>query len=335
MLGKLFISLVCVSMLLQVLVSCDILASPGDQGNPADQEDVRGQGAEENASGDDLADPDDPGNDENPDSEDGQDAGDDSDDEEDSEEGEGAGDQPDPGEDEEEDESVLNGAAAVLAFLDGQEQNTPENPYGIKVRNIKLSGTGAGNALKGLYFALSRYVDLDLGRSYGENFANITAETARNKNKITGIILPPELRTINVNAFIGCTELVSADLSGVATISGGAFNGCVKLATLVTDQVSELKDASASGKQGVFGGCVSLVSVSLPRVALIGNKAFAGCENLASLALGETPPTLGKDVFAAGKPEAIYVPASSVDTYKNTTVTGWTDELKAKVQSAP
>jgi hypothetical protein len=373
MFRKLLVSCVCVSVLLPVFASCDNPADFSIQENRTGQEDTGSQGSDQKTSDTGQSDPDDPVIGNNPEdigedsgADDDRDEGKDPDNAEDPEDRDvsGDGDQPDVGDGSEDDEgsgageneSALIGAEAVQAYLDGQEQNTAENPYSIEVKGIKLSGTGAGNALKGLYFALTRYAALDLGKSYGENFANVAPATALNKDKITGIILPPGLHTINVNAFVGCTELVSADLSGTTTISGGAFNGCVKLETLVMDEVSELKDASSSGK-GVFYNCASLVSVSLPRAAKIGikafdsceslatvyapqathigDKAFAGCNNLEHITLGETPPAVGKNVFAAGKPEAIYVPASAVDTYKNTAVAGWTDDLKAKVQPAP
>jgi hypothetical protein len=83
--------------------------------------------------------------------------------------------------------------------------------------------------------------------------------------------------------------------------------------------------------------------VHAPKAEMIGDKAFAGCKNLESLTLGETPPELGEDVFARNKagqllaPQGIYVPKQAFDTYMNihTETTNWTDDLKAKVASLP
>jgi hypothetical protein len=261
----------------------------------------------------------------------------------------GAGNSPESG-------VALTGAAALQEYLDGQAENTAANPYRIRLAGINLASKAAGNTLKGFYLALSRYAALDLSGSYGEKYINIDLETIPNKGKITEIILPPGLHTVEKNAFAKCAELVSADLSKATTLEHGVFSRCVKLETLVMDEVREIEYTSDSA-EGAFHNCDSLVSVSLPKVvnigkktfnscdalatvyapqaAIIGDSAFAGCKNLAYLYLGETPPELGEAVFAKGKPEIIYVPSSSINTYKNTSVKGWTDDLKAKAQALP
>jgi hypothetical protein len=264
----------------------------------------------------------------------------------------GAGAPPDSGQ---EGEITVTGSAALQERLNGLEDNTPATPYRVKVEGFNLANARAGDSLRTLYTALSRYVIFDFSDSYGETFANASIDSNPNKANITGIILPPGLRTIETNAFDRCINLVSADLSGVATINRGAFSRCEKLETLLTEEVTEIADA-VSGN-GAFHNCISLVSVSLPKAVkigiktfnscdslstvyapkatVIGEKAFAGCKNLKHIVLGETPPELGDSVFASKKPEAIYVPASAVNTYKNTDVTGWTEALKAKVQAMP
>jgi hypothetical protein len=251
---------------------------------------------------------------------------------------------------------ALTGVAALQEYLDGQEDNTATNPYRIKLAGINLASKAAGNALKGLYAALSRYVVLDLTGSYGEEYPNISIDTAPNKGKITEILLPPGLKTIGKNAFEKCSELVLADLGGATTLEHGAFSRCVKLETLIMEEARKI-DYTSDSADGTFHNCDSLTSVFLPKVveigkkafnscdslttvyapqaAVIGDSAFAGCKQLAYLTLGETPPELGDSVFVKNKPEVIYVPSSSVATYNNTDAPGWTDALKAKVRAIP
>jgi hypothetical protein len=347
MLRKAFIALLCVAVLLAV--SCGSPANPAVQDAGANQENPAGEDPSGEPSGAKTGSPDSTADEDDEEDTDDDDDEDDPGDVEDPDQGEGSGavDQPgggggtgagqgsgdDPGSGNDPGDG-LTGSAAVQEYLDGLEGNTETTPYLIKVGGIDLSKRSAGNALKGLYLALSRFVTLDLSGSYGEIFANVAPKTAQNKDKIIGIILPPGLYTIDVNAFVGYENLVSADLSGVTTIVNGAFNGCAKLETLAMEEVTKITDATSSGK-GVFQGCDSLVSVSLPKAAEIGIRAFAGCANLNHIVLGETPPALGAAVFAEGKPEAIYVPESAIDTYKNTDRTGWTEALKAKVQPMP
>jgi hypothetical protein len=250
---------------------------------------------------------------------------------------------------------TLTGAKELEDYLAALPENTWNDPYAVRVGGINLA-SGAENALKGLYAALSRYVDLDLSDCYGEKFVSVTLKTAPNKAKIRSVILPRSLKTIDVNAFAGCTELGLADMPGVTVIFQGAFSGCAKLETLYLEELTAIKNEKST-TNGAFHQCDSLTSVSLPKVVeigrrsfnscdslstvsvpkaeMIGDNAFAGCKNLKHLILGGTPPKLGADIFANGKPERIYVPAQALDTYRNTATQGWEDDLKAKAASLP
>lgn len=109
------------------------------------------------------------------------------------------------------------------------------------------------------------------------------------------------------------------------TKGNGAFNQCNSLISVSLPNATEIGNLT-------FNGCDSLSTVNLPKVATIGEKAFAGCKKLEMLTLGTTIPELGTTVFAAGKPEMIYVPVSALSAYKTTTKANWTD-LKVKVQA--
>ena len=343
----------------------DTAHSPGgesDAGNEPDSGDAPGSGdtpgtGEGQGSGDGTGAGEQPGNGDSPGSDDTPGAG----------EGQGSGGGPGSGEqpgtgdslgsgDGAEGAVALTGVAALQEYLDGHEENTAATPYRIRLGGINVASKASGNAVKGLYAALSRYVALDLSGSYGETYVNVSLESVPAKEKITEIILPPGLHTIEKNAFAQCAGLVFADLSGAGILEHGAFSRCAKLATVIMEEVREIQYTSESA-DGAFHNCDSLVSVSLPRavkigkksfnscdalatvhaplVEFIGDSAFANCKQLLRLTLGETPPELGEAVFDGGKPERIYVPASSVATYRTTDVQGWTEELKAKVQALP
>jgi hypothetical protein len=253
----------------------------------------------------------------------------------------------------------LTGTRELQDYLAEQQTNTETNPYIIKVGGIDLSSSktkATENNLIDLYTVLNRYAALDLSDCFGELFYKFTVTKAPNKAKIRALILPPELKTIPLNTFVDCSALVSADMPGVTTISHGAFNGCTKLEALYLDNVECIENDGGSTvgafnnctaltsvflpkavkvEKKSFNSCTSLAIVYLPRAGVIGDKAFAGCTSLECLILGETPPELGKTVFADKKPGVIYVPSSAIDTYQNTVTTGWTDTLKAKVRALP
>jgi hypothetical protein len=323
------VSVLCLFALLLNLGSCGNPNNPSVQENPANQEQPDEKDPPGEPSNPDQPDPDDPDGPDGPDNPDDPD-------------------EPVP--------VALTGAKALQDYLAAQPENAEATPYLVKLGGINLASAAAGNTLKGLYAALSRYVALDLSDCAGEKYANITPGTAPNKAMITEIILPPELTTIEVNAFAGCAALVAIDMSGVTTIINGAFNGCEKLQTVLMEEVERIEN-DTSGAAGAFNKCTALTWVSLPKVAKIGKRtfkdctalatvstpnatvlednAFDGCTSLESLTLGATPPELGDAVFAANMPEAIYVPASAVSAYQSTSAKGWTDALKEKVQAQP
>ena len=69
-----------------------------------------------------------------------------------------------------------------------------------------------------------------------------------------------------------------------------------------------------------FSDCSSLTSVEIPNsVTTIETYAFKGCTSLTSITFkGSTPPEFWENVFeGVNKPISIYVPAYSIDAYKN------------------
>lgn len=84
-----------------------------------------------------------------------------------------------------------------------------------------------------------------------------------------------------------------------------------------------------------FGGCSSLASVEIPAtVNLISGMAFYSCSSLTSLTvLAITPPVLIQQAFEGTSNDLIiYVPAESVDTYKE--AENWSS-YESKIQAIP
>ncbi|GMO60249.1 MAG: hypothetical protein Ta2A_06370 [Treponemataceae bacterium] len=118
--------------------------------------------------------------------------------------------------------------------------------------------------------------------------------------------------------------------NSVTSIGDRAFFGCSSL-TSVT-----IPDSVESIGRSAFYGCSSLTSVTIPSsVTSIAYSAFAYCSNLTSVTMRPlSPPTLGSDAFSSTPSGAfsstpagfkIKVASALFDTYKNTTVSGWSN----------
>lgn len=118
------------------------------------------------------------------------------------------------------------------------------------------------------------------------------------------------------SVFFGCTSLTSVVLpSGITSLSQGLLQNCTSL-TSVT-----IPSSVTSIGESVFRSCSNLTSVSIPSsVTSIGQRAFQDCSSLAFVVVNATtPPSILSTTFNYTNNCPIYVPASSVDTYKAAT----------------
>jgi hypothetical protein len=140
---------------------------------------------------------------------------------------------------------------------------------------------------------------------------------------LTSVSLP-KVKTLGKYTFYGCSALTSISLPDATDIGESVFSTCGVLSSLSLPKVKTIGGSA-------FRYCGSLTSISLPEVTFIGSQMFYSGTKLSSITLGSEPPELeGKQVFNSSL-TVIYVPASALDTYKNTAKENWTDALKAKV----
>ena len=171
---------------------------------------------------------------------------------------------------------------------------------------------------------------------------------------LTSITIPNSVTTIGARAFEDCTSLTSINVdtanthytsvdgvlfnytkdtlvrcpignprkeytipNSVTKIGNYAFWGCSGL-TLVTIPNSVTKIGSAA-----FYKCSGLTSVTIGNsVTTIGYEAFYKCSGLTSITCyATTPPTCGSNCFYnVGNSIPVYVPARSVNAYKNASI---------------
>jgi hypothetical protein len=190
---------------------------------------------------------------------------------------------------------------ALRSLLAALPQNTPDGPYRIEVSAVSLSERDGGEGLKALYASLQgRYAVLDLDACTGATVC-YTEDALQNfapwpgRDRLAGVILPPQALRIGYYAFINCVSLETVVVPpGLKTIGHYAFKGCA-----------------------------SLRRIDLPSsLTVIDFGAFEGCSRLESLTVrAVTPPAPGSNSapwFTGTAPDlTIYVPPESVEAYQN------------------
>ena len=119
------------------------------------------------------------------------------------------------------------------------------------------------------------------------------------------------METTTNTLITGCKNSIIPN--SVTRIGNSAFYGCFGLTSI------EIPNSVTSIGESAFSGCSGLTSITIPNsVTSIGYCAFQYCDGLTRVTcLGETPATLGSDVFrSCAKLSAILVPCGTIDAYK-------------------
>lgn len=161
------------------------------------------------------------------------------------------------------------------------------------------------------------------------NLTSIEENTDANKANAKSVEVYDGVTSIGERAFFNCSALASVTLSnGLTSIGSNAFRGCSKL-TGVT-----LPDSLTNIGYSAFMWCTNLTGVTIPNtVTNIDGEAFEACEKLISVIVKATvPPKVGWNPIQNNTNLTIYVPASSVNSYKS--ADGWKDYAD-KIQAIP
>ena len=170
-----------------------------------------------------------------------------------------------------------------------------------------------------------------------------------NCSNLTQITIPDGVTIIDSGAFWSCTSLSSITIpESVIAIGDGVFGGCTNLAEFngafaTEDKLALIVEGSfisaahkalpdtysipsnVNGIRGyAFFGSSALANVTIPEgVTLLDLGAFYACEALVEVhSQPVTPPTFGHQALDGAPDELkIYVPASSVDAYRQ--ADGW------------
>ena len=139
------------------------------------------------------------------------------------------------------------------------------------------------------------------------------------------IVIPEGFTSIPYALCKECRNLTAVKLpSGIMEIQGGAFSQCVSLKEI------SLPDGLISIGPLCFGES-GLTEIEIPASVLsMDGAAFAKCAHLGEMrCLPTDPPSLFIDIFESTIP-AIYVPAASLNAYRNADVwSGYADKIQA------
>lgn len=169
---------------------------------------------------------------------------------------------------------------------------------------------------------------------------------------ITEVVIPSGVTEIGNNAFYECRSLTSTTIPNTVTrIRQYAFGYCTGLTSVVIpDSVTSIGNDAFRNCSGltsvnipngvtilpdrVFYSCINLTSIIIPSsVTLMGTWVFGDCIGLTSITcLATTPPTIGTNVFNNTNDCPIYVPAESLETYKE--ANNWST-YASRIQAIP
>ena len=91
---------------------------------------------------------------------------------------------------------------------------------------------------------------------------------------------------------------------------------------IIGDDITEIADSSANVPGAFENSVITTVTIGTG-ITKIGENAFYMSELETLTVKADYPPTLGSNALADSYITAIYVPASAVDVYKESTSTGW------------
>ena len=143
-------------------------------------------------------------------------------------------------------------------------------------------------------YILNNYDELSSGVKLviGDDVTTIGKQTFR-ESKLTNIIIPDSVTTIETYAFECTTYLTSITIpNSVTNIVDGMFALCSSLKNIT------IPDSVTSIGEDAFHSCTSIESITIPNgVTSISDYAFLGCSSLASITIADSVTNIGNSVF--------------------------------------
>lgn len=176
----------------------------------------------------------------------------------------------------EENEDGDGDTVTITKFLGPVGSANPVDSANPDLYDIKIPATLGGHTVTGLgYYSFSR--------GYNEDYYL--------HSKIRSVTIPESVTFIGLNAFNDCENLTTLSLGEhIKTIGDGAFEDCSQLTGVTIPQ-------SVTSIGGLAFGGTDLHTLTIKSPITMGERAFAGCENLKSISLCDDIQTISFCAF--------------------------------------
>ena len=153
---------------------------------------------------------------------------------------------------------------------------------------------------------------------FGKDIKLIGSEAARSLSTLKEIQIVGTNTVIKEGAFLGCTNLKTANLGNTIKLENNVFNNCGKLETFKADKLTVIGNS-------VFNNCISLSSFKVSdSVESIGTSAFESCFRLTEVTLGNKLESIGNSAFKNCSSLSIIYIYSNLKTIGSDCFTGCT-----------
>ena len=204
-----------------------------------------------------------------------------------------------------------------------------------------MTSAEIGNCVTSIGYDAFQYCTSLTSIDIPDSVTYIGSRAFQNCTSLTSCTIGNSVTSIGDSAFYICSGLTSCTIgNSVTSIGNSAFQFCNGLTSIdIPNSVTSIGHSAfqlcngltsctiGSGVTSIgryaFSYCWSLTSVTIPSgVTNIEYRGFYDCIGLTSVTVeATTPPTLGTEVFDGANNYPIYVPAQSVEAYKQ----AWSD----------
>lgn len=149
--------------------------------------------------------------------------------------------------------------------------------------------------------------------SFEHSVANAICTSAFENTGLTSITLPAAIKTLQSGAFMNCSELASASITGVTSISDSVFENCTSLVSVTLPSTLSSFNTELFRNTGFatftiqasvtslgtrcLAECQNLETVTMLGVKTIANYAFLNCPSLTEVNISSSITTINQYAF--------------------------------------